>query len=189
LAEARPEFRISFQEQFFTQRNGLIRRERVVKATRFVLTAALLIVTGLTTVIPVTWAISDTSPQDGGVFARRVLSEQDLVDYEAAIVSVRQPDPSPIPGDFLVDPQGLTNEILVLTNGDSPALRSKLPELSMAPLGSVQAEDALVQGVRSGDPTVMAAFSNPIDARYLITLERLDSDSRVGLSGEDPLEH
>jgi len=159
-----------------------------VKATRFVPTAILLIVTGLTAVIPVTWAISDMYPQDSGVFARRVLSEQDLVDYEAAIASVRQPDPSSIPGDFLVDAEGLTNEILVLANGDSPELRSKLPELSMAPRGSVQAEDALVQGVRSGDPTVMAAFLNPIGARYVITRERLDSDARAGLPAEDPLE-
>jgi gametolysin peptidase M11 len=158
------------------QERGFLGRERVVKATRFVPTAALFIITGLTTVIPVTWAISDTSPQDGGVFARRVLSEQDLVDYEATIAS----DPSPIPGDFLVDAEGLTNEILVLANGDSPALRSKLPELSMAPLGSVQADDALVQGVRSGDPTVMAAFSNPVDAGHVIVQERLNSGSRVG---------
>lgn len=159
-----------------------------MKATRFLPTAALLIVTGLTTVIPVAWAIR--------IRPRRIAVSLRVAFCRSKISSTTRqplrrcdkPDPSPIPGDFLVDTQGLTNEILVLANGDSPALRSKLPELSMAPLGSVQAEDALVQGVRSGGPTVMAAFANPIGARYLITLERLNSDSRVGLSAEDPLE-
>ncbi len=90
---------------------------------------------------------------------------------------------------FLSDAAGDSNELIVLVDGESEALRTLLPKGNASALSAaVRGEDAIVDAIGARDAYALSRFSFPDSARYLIGSERLDHHSRARLRKDDPEE-
>ncbi|GMU46483.1 MAG: hypothetical protein AMXMBFR26_12650 [Porticoccaceae bacterium] len=121
--------------------------------------------------------LNEEGPYLEGVFAREA--------GPPLILPVKMPEYEPAP---LFDAEGNSNSVIVLLDFDHPTFDPVLSGKA-EPGDQLAAEQAMLEAINAREQATEMLFSNPEQARYLISSEdRLGPESRTLLSADNPEE-